>query len=939
MATNVSLMEQTGSSKVVYVQEMEALFKGLIASKPGLSSLMIGSLDELLNAEEAPVVPYQPDFAEAVDDPIVVLHSSGSTGLPKPVVMTHGTFAVMDNDRNFPTVPGRKNHDLTLFDFDGAESRIYEPFPPFHVGGFFYKIVLPLYTHTIPVFGPPLRPPSGALVADILKQQNVRGCILPPAVAEQLLHEPDGLDCFKQLDVFCYAGGPLSQATGDSISSVTSVCQFYGGTEIGQVRQLVPQGGDWPYMEFHPNAKIELCPSDDDAYEMIIFPDEGFCALNHNFPDVKEWQTKDLFKRHPTKENLWRFHGRKDDIIVLSSGEKLYPVLMEKQLEGLQNVSGALITGHGRFQPALLLEVKEAEGRDDVAILDEMWPAIESANKNMPGHGRVTRQMILLAKEDKPFVRAGKGTIVRKLTEKAYAEEVESLYASRTHQLPIRAPSLVATAFTPDAVENLIRSILPAAIGSCKAEDDLYVSGLDSLKTVEAVEMLRASLSHHRSMSDLGWLSAETFYGNPSIAQLSRLVLDFLNNGKVPPKRDRIAIMSEMLERFAAPLKGPQHPPPISEQISGKIAVAITGTTGTLGPYLLESFFLDSIVFEIWCLNRSSAAREQWQDHCESRGLNAKGSIPKLNFVTVQFGSEDLGIRSPDELNAIQNCDLIVHNAWKVDFKQDVTSFAENLQSMQTLAKWSISSPRHPRVIFLSSVSSVGRYRPPDNATGIPETPIEDLDVSLPIGYAESKRVAERLLDRAATESGAQVSLLRIGQIGGPAAAAASEQSRWSVREAIPAMLKTSKSLQCIPSDFPPVDWIPVDVVSRIVAELSLNDIRYSTATPRYYNVANPHPVPWRKFIPSLKQSCGPDAQAVPLVEWIEKVREFGANDATELADKPAIKLLDFYALMAASSGGAARYQTEAAVRASETMKALEPVGASLMEMWVGQCE
>lgn len=307
LATNISLMEQTRSSKVVYVQEMEALFKGLVASKPELSSLMIGSLDELLNADEAPVVPYQPNFDEAVDDPIVVLHSSGSTGLPKPVVMTHGTFAVMDNDRNFPTVLGRKNHDLTLFDFDGAESRIYEPFPPFHVGGFIYKIVLPLYTHTIPVFGPPLRPPSGALVADILKQQSVRGCILPPAVAEQLLHEPDGLDCFKQLDVFCYGGGPLSQTTGDTISSVTSVCQFYGGTEIGQVRQLVPQGGDWPYMEFHPNAKLDLRPSDDDAYEMIIFADEGFCGLNHNFPEVKEWQTKDLFKRHPTKKNLWRF--------------------------------------------------------------------------------------------------------------------------------------------------------------------------------------------------------------------------------------------------------------------------------------------------------------------------------------------------------------------------------------------------------------------------------------------------------------------------------------------------------------------------------------------------------------------------------------------------------------------------------------------------------
>lgn len=808
----------------------------------------------------------------------------------------------------------------------------------FHVGSFFYKIVLPLYTHSIPVFGPPLRPPSGTLASDILKQQHVRGCILPPAVAEQLLHEPDGLDCFKQLDVFCYAGGPLSQATGDTISGVTSVCQFYGSTEMGQVPQLVPQAKDW--WEFHPNSKLELRPSDDDAYEMIIFADEdtrGCCALNHNFPDVREWQTKDLFKRHPSKENLWRFHGRKDDIIVLSSGEKLYPVPMENQLQGLPGILGALITGHQRFQPALLLEIKAAGGRNDVAVLDELWPTIESANTKMPGYGRVTRQMILLARNDKPFVRAGKGTIVRKLTEKAYAEEIENLYTSRT-QLPIRAPSLMATAFTPDAVENMIRSILPSSVGSYKASEDLYVSGLDSLKTVEAVEMLRSSLFEHKPISDLRWLSAETFYSNPTIAQLSHLVLDFLNNSKVPQKRPRIATMSEMLERLATSLEHLPHSPQALEGVLGKvaIAIAITGTTGTLGPYLLESFFQNPMISEISCLNRSSTAKEHWQDHCKSRHFDAKGSTPKLNFVMARFGSEDLGICSSDELSAIQGCHLIVHNAWKVDFRQDLTSFAENLQSMQTLAKWSSSSPRHPRVVFLSSESSVGQYRPPDNGSGIPEAPIDDLDASLPVGYAESKRIAERLLDRAAANSGAQVGILRVDQIGGPAAAP--KHSRWSVREAIPAMLKTSRSIQLIHSDFPPVDWIHVDLVSKIVAELSLNDVLNSTATPRYYNVVNPQPVSWQQFIPFLKQFCGPDAQAVTLVEWVQKLEAFDTNDGTELASKPALKLLDFYAMTAALSGPPARHHTKAAVEASETMAGLKPVSATLMATWLDQC-
>lgn len=85
-------------------------------------------------------------------------------------------------------------------------------------------------------------------------------------------------------------------------------------------------------MEFHPDTKLEFRPYDDDAYELVLLADpttESSSALHHNYHGVKEWQTKDLFRPHPTKSGLWRFHGRKNDIIVLSNGEKLNSVPME----------------------------------------------------------------------------------------------------------------------------------------------------------------------------------------------------------------------------------------------------------------------------------------------------------------------------------------------------------------------------------------------------------------------------------------------------------------------------------------------------------------------------------------------------------------------------------------------------------------------------------
>lgn len=54
-------------------------------------------------------------------------------GAPKPIEMNHGTFAVADNDRNLPPVPGRRNQNYSLWEFHGTAGRYYSSFPPFHV--------------------------------------------------------------------------------------------------------------------------------------------------------------------------------------------------------------------------------------------------------------------------------------------------------------------------------------------------------------------------------------------------------------------------------------------------------------------------------------------------------------------------------------------------------------------------------------------------------------------------------------------------------------------------------------------------------------------------------------------------------------------------------------------------------------------------------------
>ena len=77
---------------------------------------------------------------------------------------------------------------------------------------------------------------------------------------------------------------------------------------------------------------------------------------------------------------------------------------MESELQGLRIISGTLVTGQNRCQPALLFETAQASGENENDLINHLWPAVDSANANMSGHGRIARSMILLAKDEKPLL-------------------------------------------------------------------------------------------------------------------------------------------------------------------------------------------------------------------------------------------------------------------------------------------------------------------------------------------------------------------------------------------------------------------------------------------------------------------------------------------------------------------------------------------------------
>ncbi|KAL8666375.1 MAG: hypothetical protein Q9168_007490, partial [Polycauliona sp. 1 TL-2023] len=738
-----------------------------------------------------------------------------------------------------------------------------------------------------------------------MRQIKLKALFCPPNIYEQLLQEPDGLELAKNLDFAMYAGGPLTTATGSALSKIIDVCGFYGSTETTPLQMLVPAREDWDTIEFHPLCGADMQPSVDEAYELVLHRDskfEGIRGLDNNFPDIDIWRTKDLFRPHASNPNLWRFHRRTDDIIVLSNGEKFNPVPSEAIINSHPLVSAALVVGQGRFQAALLVEPVNTD-KSESSLIDEIWPTIENANAQAQGHGRIIRTMIVLAEPSKPFERAGKGTVVRKLTVAKYEAEIEALYSDdRVHKIK-GAPTLSKSDDINAVKDFLCQTIdLSFPIKGIEGTDDLYVRGLDSLKTLEIISLLKTGLGN----METGWLSSQLLYTNPTIDTLTNRLYECLNpndEGQSDPIQDvRIEEMQSLVEKYTRDLKAPTH----SEQpLATSKCFALTGSTGSLGKRLLLDLLKSPQVSKVYCLDRRADAASQ---HPELK----QQPLP-VEFLVIDYSRSDLGLSTSKYAELAGSIDTLIYAAWKVDFNHSLASFSPiHLTGLRNIIDLSLSSSRRPSIVFISSASSVSCYpHVHSDAAVVPEYHIPNHAAAQQMGYAESKNVAEHILYESARKVDLSSTILRVGQIAGTIAPTST--GMWNPNEWVPALIRSSKSMGYLPKTLPfVVDWIPVDTLSRIIVELALLSIPLSSTMtqPIYYNLVNPLPVSWSTLLPTIQACLGTSSnpshspiRTIELREWISRLQSLDAEDQGILERYPAIKILPFFVTLAENGG------------------------------------
>ena len=412
---------------------------------------------------------------------------------------------------------------------------------------------------------------------------------------------------------------------------------------------------DWMY--FHLNHEVQFVQFRDvgeDLYEMIIVHHPStdiFTMTWHTFPNSEEYPTKDLFMKHPTKPNIWRYIGRSDDIIVLSNGEKIQAKAMEEELYGEKEVRDALVVGQGRFQPAVIFEMKATPPSSDdekEQIIERLLPYIEKANNKAPAHGRITRDHITFAKPEKPFLRAAKGTVQRFATVKAYEREIDQLYAE-SYDLNSSEITYVNPKDTSLMINSLSEFLFKATGGKdVEPDQDFFFAGVDSLGIMDFVSQLKRSFTVHKTGVSPSLITARLVYANPTISKLAAVlhaVASQNDEGGNISEQARIQRINKMLEKYSSNL---QRPAPMSvRRPQEKVTVILTGSTGSLGSYLLEALLALPSIIKVHCLNRGADSQKRQEEASRSRGLstNWKG---KAEFLQAAMGQPHLGLSEAD---------------------------------------------------------------------------------------------------------------------------------------------------------------------------------------------------------------------------------------------------------------------------------------------------
>ncbi|KAF2206269.1 hypothetical protein CERZMDRAFT_103567 [Cercospora zeae-maydis SCOH1-5] len=879
-----SLMDQYECDTLLLPAEpiWRARLRKVIAAK-SLRVIEVPELNELLHAEGVQPVEWPMTLEQGRFMPLVALHTSGTTGIPKKVVMTHATFTSIDAQKRL-TKP--LWHEI----YSGGKALMLYPF--FHAGGFI-AMLTPLAFGCPIILHPPGPPPNAQTIAEIIETEHPTITNITPSPIVDMMNDPQLAPVLDKLTHILSGSGPMPSTVGARVAKQTQFHMLYGSTEIGMPPADLSDPEDWDYMRFQEHSGVEMRPYAEDLVELFIVrrPElDAYQPVFTMFPHLQEYQSRDLFSKHPTQEGLYRFAGRSDDIVAYSTGEKFNPSTVESSLLGHLELKGAIVVGDGRFQSALLVEPSSSSVSEE-DIIDSIWPLVETLNKDCPGYAKIMRNMIIVAKPDRPLPRSGKGVVQRRAALSLYAADINAVYNAVDQD---QADSSDAPGVASDNDGDLESALLAIArstdsFGDVSLDSDLFELGLDSLGVLALVRAAKKLSARHKLERVL---TATDVYQLRNLRNLAEKL-----RGKEKDQRPATEKMQELYEQLIADMAMTARP---AASMPLQKVMLLTRSTGSLGSYLLNKLLQNPNISRVVCLGRSADAETRQHRSMAEKGLITDFGVGKVQFLHAQLSKPYLGLPLEVYRELLENVTHVVHNAWQVNFLASWEEMTPQVHSVRGLTDFSTQSRHGARIFFVSTIGAVGALRT-IKGVEVPEQIVEDWSAGGNMGYGQSKLVAERLLVAAAKEAMVPSIICRVGQVAGPT---------------------ISK------------DWVPVDVMARSMVELCLHTSP-SKDGPAVYHTVNAHKADWADLVPFLEKRL--ELRTVSLQEW---VRLLLASDVSDATHNPAARLGDFFQNIANQNADESALSVLSSVSArkiSPTLASLKAIDVELMDLWLRQ--
>lgn len=872
------LLDMADCCQLIIAKQYQQTVRDICIERPGCESFPILQREDWFNRPTS-----SPRFQRSGVDPAReglkiawILHSSGSTGFPKPIFLTN-----LQTLANF-----RKSFGLRLF----IISPLFHSHALMELGRAFYtRSTAYLGNHSLPV--------TYQNLYDALQVAQPEQISAVPYVIKLLSEKPEGIKELAKPKLVLYGGSSCPDDLGDRlVAQGVNLVGNYGATETGQIMTSFRPPGDteWQYMRLHrPVADHtlmdEISPGVFECVALDGLPSKGPSNSKPPFSEKNpenSFRTADLFTRHPdpAKSNYYKYLSRLDDRITLVNGEKVLPIPIEGRVREEELVRECVVFGFQRTVPGALIfrAVDKAPHMTDEEFLEAIWPAVEAANARAETFSRIPKELVVVKGADVKYPGTDKGTFIRAQVYQQFEEDIRAAYARFEGNGQKKGDLALSVMELEEWLLSKFRVELGVSLSD--ADADIFSAGVDSLQTTQIWRYIVRDL-------DLGQhggsLSQNIVFEKGTVRALAKHLYQ-LRTGQEFEEEDEIQVMREMIEKYSA---FTHHYPTIPKQPEAEVVV-VTGATGNLGALIIAETLKRPTVSEVWALVRASgqaaAGARLWKALADRNISISDEESAKLHAVPSDLSQANLGLDTHVLEHLLSSLTCLVHSAWAVNFNLGVRSFEQqHIRGTYNLINFCLRSklPNPARFFFCSSVSTASNTPKP---ASIPESAIEDLHYAQSMGYGRSKLLTEHITRNAMRHTGVHARVLRIGQLGGDTISA-----QWNDTEAVALMFRSALTTGALPELDERPSWLPVDQCARAVVDIAMNTAAASSEVDLVYHLVNPQTFSWKHdLLPALKKSSAlSEFEIVSPKDWLQRL----ANSDPDPEKNPSIKLIDFW--------------------------------------------